>query len=48
MDALARVVNGSGAPLRWDDYAPGVRRFQTQDPVGNLLEFQEANGQESP
>lgn len=42
VDALALAVSGSGAPVRWDDNVPGVRRFHTQDPVGNRLEFQQA------
>ena len=38
---LALTVSGSGAAVRWDDNVPGVRRFHTQDPVGNRLEFQQ-------
>ena len=41
VDAVAAAVGGSGAPVRWDDNLPGVRRFHTQDPVGNRLEFQQ-------
>ena len=41
VDALAQAVAGSGALVRWDDNVPGVRRFHTQDPVGNRLEFQQ-------
>jgi catechol 2,3-dioxygenase-like lactoylglutathione lyase family enzyme len=39
VDALALAVGGLGAPVDWDDNLPGVRRFHTQDPVGNRLEF---------
>jgi predicted enzyme related to lactoylglutathione lyase len=42
LDALADRVAGSGAPVAWDDSIPGVRRFHTSDPVGNRLEFQQA------
>jgi len=41
VDAIAAAVAGSGAPVRWDDNMPGVRRFHTEDPVGNRLEFQQ-------
>jgi len=41
VDALALAVAGSGAPVSWDENMPGVRRFHTQDPVGNRLEFQQ-------
>ena len=41
VDELARVVERAGAPVRWDDAIPGLRRFHTADPVGNRLEFQQ-------
>lgn len=41
VDAVAAAVAGAGATARWDDNLPGVRRFHTQDPVGNRLEFQQ-------
>ena len=41
VDALAQAVADSGAPVRWDDNMPAVRRFHTEDPVGNRLEFQQ-------
>ena len=44
VDALAAAVEASGAPVRWDDALPGLRRFHTGDPVGNRLEFQQAPG----
>jgi predicted enzyme related to lactoylglutathione lyase len=42
VDAMAERVAASGAALRWDDNLPGVRRFHTDDPVGNRLELQAA------
>jgi catechol 2,3-dioxygenase-like lactoylglutathione lyase family enzyme len=42
VEALARVVEGAGAPVSWDENIPGLRRFHTADPVGNRLEFQQA------
>jgi catechol 2,3-dioxygenase-like lactoylglutathione lyase family enzyme len=44
VDGLAAVVEASGAPVGWDDAIPGLRRFHTVDPVGNRLEFQQAQG----
>lgn len=41
VDYVAIAVGASGAPVRWDDNMPGVRRFHTEDPVGNRLEFQQ-------
>ncbi|HET7474984.1 MAG TPA: VOC family protein [Dermatophilaceae bacterium] len=41
VDALAAVVELGGGEVRWDDNLPGVRRFHTDDPVGNRLEFQQ-------
>ena len=39
LDALAARLEAAGAPLEWDDRLPGYRRFYTQDPFGNRLEF---------
>ncbi|PSM44094.1 glyoxalase [Streptomyces dioscori] len=36
----ARLVAG-GAPVTWDTALPGHRRFYSEDPVGNRLEFLE-------
>jgi predicted enzyme related to lactoylglutathione lyase len=43
IDAVAAAVAGSGAGVRWADPAeiPGRRRFHTDDPVGNRVEFLE-------
>ncbi|MEV7278012.1 VOC family protein [Streptomyces sp. NPDC093111] len=40
LDYAARLER-HGAELRWDDGLPGHRRFHTDDPVGNRLEFLE-------
>ena len=41
LDALAHRLATHGYPVRWADPAelPGVRRFHTDDPCGNRLEF---------
>ncbi|MFC4494253.1 glyoxalase [Streptomyces ovatisporus] len=36
----ARLVR-AGIPVTWDDDLPGHRRFYSEDPVGNRLEFLE-------
>lgn len=40
--ALAETVAASGGTVRWDEAIPGVRRFHTDDPVGNRIELQQA------
>lgn len=42
VDAVARAVAGAGGEVRWDEAIPGVRRFHTDDPVGNRVEIQQA------
>jgi len=39
LDALAARLEAAGAPVRWDDRYPGVRRFYTTDPWGNRVEL---------
>ena len=39
LDALVSALEAAGAPVRWDDGIPGVRRLHTDDPVGNRLEL---------
>jgi hypothetical protein len=39
VDGLASRLRAAGAPVRWDDELPGVRRFYTADPFGNRLEI---------
>ncbi|OEU87557.1 glyoxalase [Streptomyces abyssalis] len=41
IDDLAARLAESGAPVTWDADLPGHRRFYSQDPVGNRLEFLE-------
>ncbi|MDQ2756342.1 MAG: glyoxalase [Actinomycetota bacterium] len=43
VDALAAAVSSAGGDVRWDDQIVGLRRFHTEDPVGNRLEFQQAS-----
>ncbi|WTW97064.1 glyoxalase [Streptomycetaceae bacterium NBC_01309] len=38
IDELAERLAAAGAPVRWSDEIPGVRRFHTEDPVGNRIE----------
>ncbi|WP_432096621.1 VOC family protein [Streptomyces sp. bgisy100] len=42
IDALGSRLAAAGAPVHWDDGLPGHRRFYSEDPVGNRLEFLEA------
>ena len=39
LDALAETLSATGADVRWSDEVPGTRRFHTDDPFGNRLEF---------
>ncbi len=39
LDRLAATLAAAGHEIRWSDEVPGVRRFHTDDPVGNRLEF---------
>lgn len=41
IEAFARRLAEHGAPVSWDGDLPGHRRFYSQDPVGNRLEFLE-------
>jgi catechol 2,3-dioxygenase-like lactoylglutathione lyase family enzyme len=45
LDELARRLGDAGAPVRWDDELPDVRRFFTDDPWGNRLELLAAQPQ---
>ena len=42
IDELAARVARAGGEVRWNEEIPGVRRFHTDDPVGNRVEFQQA------
>ncbi|MFD4602061.1 VOC family protein [Streptomyces sp. NPDC058464] len=44
IDAYAARLTAHGAPVTWDDDLPGYRRFYSEDPVGNRLEFLEPCG----
>lgn len=39
LDALAAALDAAGQEVRWSDEVPGTRRFHTDDPFGNRLEF---------
>ncbi|MFF5013481.1 VOC family protein [Streptomyces sp. NPDC001165] len=41
IEAYAARLAERGAPVTWDDNLPGHRRFYSEDPVGNRLEFLE-------
>ncbi|MFF0437235.1 glyoxalase [Streptomyces sp. NPDC004327] len=41
IDAFAARVARAGGAVVWDDNLPGHRRFYSEDPVGNRLEFLE-------
>ncbi|GAA5079517.1 VOC family protein [Streptomyces similanensis] len=44
IEAYAARLAERGAPVTWDDHLPGHRRFYSEDPVGNRLEFLEPTG----
>ena len=39
LDGLARRLAAAGSPVTWDDALPGERRFYSEDPWGNRIEF---------
>lgn len=39
IEAYAARLAAQGAPVTWADDLPGQRRFYSEDPVGNRLEF---------
>ncbi|MFI8104113.1 VOC family protein [Streptomyces sp. NPDC101118] len=41
IEAYARRLEERGAEVVWDDNLPGHKRFYSEDPVGNRLEFLE-------
>ena len=41
LDAWADRLRAAGAPVLFDDDFPGMRRFYSEDPHGNRLEFLE-------
>lgn len=44
IEAYAARLEEHGAKVVWDDNLPGHRRFYSEDPVGNRLEFLEPTG----
>ncbi|MFB7666933.1 VOC family protein [Kitasatospora sp. NPDC056138] len=48
IDELAARLAEHGAAVAWDHSLPPHRRFYSQDPAGNLLEFIEAIGDRTP
>ncbi len=41
LDLLAERLSAASHDVRWSDEIPGIRRFHTDDPFGNRLEFTE-------
>jgi catechol 2,3-dioxygenase-like lactoylglutathione lyase family enzyme len=39
LDELAERLAAAGAPVAWDEALPGERRFYSEDPWGNRIEF---------
>jgi catechol 2,3-dioxygenase-like lactoylglutathione lyase family enzyme len=39
LTALAARLEAAGYPVTWSDELPGMRRFHSEDPHGNRLEF---------
>ncbi|GAX53957.1 glyoxalase [Streptomyces olivochromogenes] len=44
IDAFAARLRAHEAEVTWDDNLPGHRRFYSEDPVGNRLEFLQPHG----
>ncbi|WP_164551762.1 VOC family protein [Streptomyces sp. WAC 01529] len=47
IQAYAARLAARGAEVTWDEHLPGHRRFYSQDPVGNRLEFLEPSPPEA-
>jgi len=43
LEGLRQRLEKAGAPVRTDELLPGRRRFYTDDPFGNRLEFIQAD-----
>ncbi|HVV89188.1 MAG TPA: hypothetical protein VHB53_01720 [Solirubrobacterales bacterium] len=39
LEPLAERLASAGAPITWDEALPGERRFYSEDPWGNRIEF---------
>ena len=44
LDSWAERLRAAGSPVRYDGDFPGMRRFYSEDPHGNRLEFLEPIG----
>jgi catechol 2,3-dioxygenase-like lactoylglutathione lyase family enzyme len=44
LDDWAQRLRAAGYPVAYDDNFPGMRRFYSEDPHGNRLEFLEPSG----
>jgi catechol 2,3-dioxygenase-like lactoylglutathione lyase family enzyme len=44
LDTWAERLRAAGAPVQYDGDFPGMRRFYSEDPFGNRLEFLEPIG----
>ena len=44
LDRWAQRLATAGSPVAFDDDFPGMRRFYSEDPFGNRLEFLEERG----
>jgi catechol 2,3-dioxygenase-like lactoylglutathione lyase family enzyme len=44
IEAYAARLESHGADVTWDENLPGHKRFYSEDPVGNRLEFLEPAG----
>jgi catechol 2,3-dioxygenase-like lactoylglutathione lyase family enzyme len=42
LDAWAGRLRAAGVPVLFDEEFPGMRRFYSEDPLGNRLEFLES------
>ncbi|HEY8544969.1 MAG TPA: diguanylate cyclase [Acidimicrobiales bacterium] len=48
LDAVAERLDAAGAPVRWNNELPGVRRFHTDDPFGNRIELVQLQDRPTP
>ncbi|OON75955.1 VOC family protein [Streptomyces tsukubensis] len=48
IDAFAARLAARGASVTWDEDLPGYRRFYSDDPHGNRLEFLEPTSADAP
>jgi hypothetical protein len=42
VEALGARLETAGYPVSWDETLPGRRRFYTEDPFGNRIEFMQS------